>query len=29
MSTVSGKTEKLKNGYKMDYFVSYVFGGLI
>jgi len=24
-----GKTEKLRNGYKMDYYVSYMFGGLI
>lgn len=27
--TMKGKTEKFKNGYKMDYYISYVFGGLI
>ena len=27
--TVRGKTEKLRNGYKMEYYTSYVFGGLI
>ena len=26
---MKGKTEKFKNGYKMDYYISYVFGGLI
>jgi len=29
MSTIFGKTEKLRNGYKMDFFTNYVFGGLI
>ena len=27
--TVYTKSEKLKNGYKMDYYTSYVFGGLV
>ena len=27
--TVRGKTEKLRNGYKIEYYTSYVFGGLI
>jgi len=27
--TIKGKTEKLRNGYKMEYYTSYVFGGLI
>ncbi len=27
--TVKGKSEKLRNGYKMDYYIHYVFGGLI
>ena len=26
---MAGKTEKLRNGYKMDHYISYVFGGLI
>ena len=29
INTFSQKTEKLKGGYKIDYYVSYVFGGLI
>ena len=24
-----GRTEKLKGGYKLEYYVSYVFGGLV
>lgn len=27
--TIRGHTEKLRNGYKADYYISYVFGGLI
>ena len=27
--TVRGQSEKLRNGYKADYYISYVFGGLI
>ena len=27
--TIRGKSEKLRNGYKMDYYIHYVFGGLI
>ena len=27
--TVKGRSEKLRNGYKLDYYHSYVFGGLI
>ena len=29
ISTIRGKTEKLRNGYKMEYYISYIFGGLI
>ena len=29
MCTIRGQTEKLRNGYKADYYISYVFGGLI
>ena len=29
MCTVKGHSEKLRNGYKMDHYVHYVFGGLI
>lgn len=29
MNTIKGHTEKLRNGYRMDHYVSYIFGGLI
>ena len=27
--TVKQKSEKVRNGYKIDYYISYIFGGLI
>jgi len=29
MCTIKGRTEKLKGGYKVEYFTSYIFGGII
>ena len=29
INTMPGKSEKLRNGYKMDHYISYAFGGLI
>ena len=29
MNTIFQKSEKLRNGYKMNYYISYIFGGLI
>ena len=29
MNTIFLKSEKLRHGYKMNYYISYVYGGLI